>query len=79
MKCVYITLRIDLPTILWEQSLILSLELLTFDQNLVSEANKKMDDDGIMVGIYDSIAEELKVKNKDLEKEKEVVSSSFAA
>ncbi|XP_052800999.1 kinesin-like protein KIF17 isoform X2 [Mya arenaria] len=39
------------------------------------EANADMDDDGIMVEIYNSIGDELKVKNKLLEKEKEKVAS----
>ncbi|XP_052227615.1 kinesin-like protein KIF17 isoform X2 [Dreissena polymorpha] len=39
------------------------------------EANEHMDDDGIMVDIYNSIGEELKAKNKILEEEKDKVAS----
>ena len=44
---------------------------------LFTEANAKMDDDGIMLGIYDDIKDELKAKNKALEKVKEQVSSVY--
>ena len=36
-----------------------------------------MDDDGIMLQIYDNIGDELKAKNKLLEKEKEKVFLCF--
>lgn len=40
---------------------------------LSAGANKKMDDDGIMVSIYDEVTSELKVtKESMLEKQKEV-------
>lgn len=45
---------------------------------LFTEAIANMDDDGIMLQIYDNIGDELKAKNKLLEKEKhKVVPVSF--
>ncbi|KAK3601966.1 hypothetical protein CHS0354_020727 [Potamilus streckersoni] len=41
----------------------------------LAEANAKMDDDGIMLNIYNDIQVELKAKNKLLEKEKEKTES----
>ena len=40
---------------------------------MITEAIANMDDDGIMLQIYDNIGDELKTKNKLLEKEKERV------
>ena len=39
----------------------------------ITEAIANMDDDGIMLEIYDNIGDELKAKNKLLEKEKQKV------
>ena len=36
----------------------------------LTEANSTLEDDGIMEGIFDSIHDELRAKNKSLEREK---------
>ncbi len=42
-------------------------------KRLLAEANANLEDDGIMVGIYESIQDELRHKNKLLQKEKQKV------
>ena len=41
------------------------------------EANRKMEDDGIVLTIFDSVQEEVKVKNQVLEERKVKVSGIF--
>ncbi len=42
----------------------------------ISEAVAKMDDDGIILSVYDSIHDELRAKNKHIEKLKQDVSKA---
>ncbi|VDK77376.1 unnamed protein product [Dibothriocephalus latus] len=46
-------------------------------KRLLAEANKNLEDDGIMVGIYESIQDELRHKNRLLNKEKQKVIMIF--